>query len=316
MSFTGRVDLRGVGYTLFNMPIPVINKTQGNLAFALGQDFVFQLNASNYPTSWAVEARQVMPHGVVFAPLTGVISGAATTPGIWNLTFTASNADGASAPQTFTFGFFETGSREISKKVLINTETWVVTLLDPAPARAASTGVSALAASAGQARFGDDITFRLAFTDGTQLSTATPGPTSTVKTVETTGTKTVETTTANVSGSATAVVEYTPRLVSARFSMKGDDTLPPFFVTDAAAFKRSVEVSGGQYVTTFFLYASMESPELGAFLADYESEAGTEVNVMCEFELEFERPARASGPLTNRVTTQAFFLRVRRDMAR
>jgi hypothetical protein len=260
------------------MSIPIISKTQGALAFALGQPFVFQFAATGNPTLWSLAAHQVVPHGFVFNALTGMLAGAGTSPGVWQLTLTASNAEGASAPETFTIGVFETASQEITKKLVVDTQTWAVTLPDPAPARPAISGVPALEAAAGQGKFGEGLLLSLAFTEGS--------------------------------------TEFTPRLAMARLAMGTTDaTLPPFYETPAWTFRRSVEVLQGAFETRFFLHVPLDSPDLGTWLDDFETDTGTEGNVRCTLTLDFEKPQGASAPLLNPVTTQPFLLRIRREAA-
>jgi hypothetical protein len=267
------------------MAVPVISKNVGVLAYAVGQNFVFQLGASGEPEAWRLGAGQYLPPGVSFSPLSGTFSGAGVAPGVWSLSVKAVNPDGESLPEMFTIGIYEVGGqRDYSKKALINTDTLAVSFSDPATALTSPV----LPAAAGQVRYGDEVVFRLAFTEG-----ASSG-----------------------SGASAVVSEYTPRLVMARFAMKGNETEAAFFVTPPPAFKKSVELVNGSYVVTYYLFAYIAGAGLQGYLADFENDSGTFANVLCEFELEFERPAGASGPLTTRITTQPFLLRVSRDMVR
>jgi hypothetical protein len=271
------------------MAVPVISNVVGSaLAFGVGQDFVFQLTAENDPVAWRIGEVQGLPPGVFFLPVSGTISGAGTSPGVWGLTVVASNADGDSAPETFTIGIYEVGGQsEYSKKALINTKTLAVMFDDPAMEVKGEGSVTLLAAAAGQVRFGDEVIFRLAFTDGSIAS----------------GT-----------GASAIYAEVMPRVSMARFSMKGNETEAAFFVTPPPAFKKSVEHVAGAYATAYYLFAHISGQSLQSYLGDFESDAGTFANTICEFELEFDRPPGASGPLTTRVTTQPFLLRVSRDL--
>jgi len=261
------------------MAVPVINNVIGSaLAFGVGQDFVFQLSAQNEPVAWRVGAGQSLPPGVGFSPATGTFSGSGVVPGIWSLTLTAMNSDGESLPETFCIGIYDVGGKQnYSKKALINTSTMQVSFEDPATVLTGASNTVLLAAAAGQVRYGDEVVFRLTF----------------------------------IGSSSTA--EYTPRLVMARFSMKGNETEAAFFVTSPPAFKKSVEYISGALATNYYLFAYISGLALQGYLADFESDSGTFGNALCEFELEFERPPGASGPLTTRVTTQPFLLRVSRD---
>ena len=251
------------------MAVPVISHVIGSaLAFGVGQDFVFQLSAENDPVAWRVGAGQSLPPGVAFSTISGTISGAGVAPGIWSLTFIASNADGDSDPETFIIGVYDIGGQKnYSKKALVNTATLAVSFGYPATEIKGANNTILMAAAAGQVRYGDEVVFRLAFTDG-----STSGI-----------------------GASAIYSEYTPRIAMARFSMKGNETEAAFFVTPPPAFKKSVEVVAGDSVATYYIF-------------------GTFANAICEFELEFERPPGASGPLTNRVSTQPFLLRVSRDL--
>jgi hypothetical protein len=137
--------------------------------------------------------------------------------------------------------------------------------------------VGAKPAVAGTVRYGDDVVFDLQF----------------------------------LSSAQSAVV---PRLRMARFALWGADA--PFFTTDRAAFRKTTQLIAGVYDTRFRLYVSLESPELAAWLSDFETESGTEGDAFAEFELEIERPSGAPGPAINKITTQKFQLRVRRDVVR
>jgi hypothetical protein len=262
------------------MPAPVINKTQSSLTFGLNQAFSFQFVATNSPTTWAIGTNEVLPPGFVFNPTSGVLTGSGQTPGIWLLTLTATNADGNSTPEVFTIGVFETAAGQVFKQMNIDTSTWLVTLPDPAVVRAVVTGseLPALEATAGQARYGDDVLFKIQLISGT-AATALP-------------------------------------LVGARFSMRGLDTEPPFFTTAETAFRRTTTIESGLFVTNYWLYASLEDPALSNFLAENEYDSSTEANVICEVELVFERPSTATGPMLQKITTVPFLMRIRRDTVR
>jgi hypothetical protein len=268
------------------MAVPVISNVIGSaLAFGVGQDFVFQLAADNDPVAWRVGAGQSLPPGVVFSPISGTLSGAGVVSGIWSLTFTAINSDGESLPATFCIGVYDIGGKQdYFKKALINTSTMAVSFSDPA-LEVEANNVTVLAAAAGQLRYGDEVVFKLAFTNGSGTG----------------------------QGASLVYNEFSPRLAMARFSMKGNETEAPFFVTSPPAFKKSVEYVAGEAVTSYYLFAYISGQALQSYLADFESDSGTFANTICELDLEFERPLGASGPLTTSVTTQPFLLRVSRD---
>ncbi len=83
------------------MPIPVILTTQSVLTYAQWQTWAFQPYATNTPTSWSTSP---LPAGITLNPTTGLISGAATTPGVYVVAFRAINGDGSSESQVFTIG--------------------------------------------------------------------------------------------------------------------------------------------------------------------------------------------------------------------
>ncbi|MBI2513889.1 MAG: immunoglobulin domain-containing protein [Opitutae bacterium] len=80
------------------LTVPLIT-SNGTAAGQVGQPFQYQIIATNAPTSYAATA---LPNGLSFSTSTGIISGLptveTTTP--FEVTLTASNADGTSAPKT------------------------------------------------------------------------------------------------------------------------------------------------------------------------------------------------------------------------
>lgn len=144
------------------MAVPVISGTQSVLAYGTGQEFIFQLSASNSPTEWAIGSSETLPHGVLFDTLRGTFAGSGTTPGIWNITVVARNADGWSAPVAITIGIFEPASVEVYRALTINMDTLAVTAAD---AEAAQTE-PVLAAAIATARLNDDLVWKLNFTQG------------------------------------------------------------------------------------------------------------------------------------------------------
>ena len=262
------------------MATPIITTTQTVLAWAVGQSFSFQLTASGVPIAWRLETGYFLPNGVLFDTSKGLVYGSGTVAGVWDLKFIASNADGDSAPVLVTFGIFDLPQKkDVSKIAGINTNTWQVTFPDPFIALTSP----ALSAAAGGVRYGDLVTFALSFTEPAQ---STP---------------------------ATQSVEVFPKLQLARFSIKGADTDPVFFVTSNWDFKSGVVYENGLYKQKYFVNVDFNNAALAAFLDDYEAEAGTVANCICEFELIFSRfPSAGSGQI-NRITTQQFLLRVQRD---
>jgi hypothetical protein len=287
---------------------PVIDSVQSVLAFGVGREFSFQFHASGNPKGWILGPMGVLPPGIVFDSSGGVLSGAGLLPGVWRIPVIAYNDAGQSDPVVYSLGIFDVPAREVVKKVLINTLTWAVTFPDPAPAVTDQGGNSTiktteivngvtvettttsaakvtLAASAGQVRYGDSITFQLSFTESA-VSTTTPAP---------------------------APPTYTPPVVSARFSLKGYDTDPPFIVTEESLFKKIVVYSGGAYQTIHAVNVDLRSDELLSFLGDFETDGGAQANCICEFELLFRKGYSSGSSGVDRITTQPFLLRVSRD---
>lgn len=58
----------------------------------LGSDFVYQITASNTPTSFGLTG--TLPPGLSFNATTGQITGTSTTVGVWTVTISAINSNG------------------------------------------------------------------------------------------------------------------------------------------------------------------------------------------------------------------------------
>lgn len=261
------------------MAAPTITATQTVLAWAVAQEFSFQLIASNTPTAWRVAADTFLPNGVLLDTNSGRLYGAGTIAGVWDVRFIASNSDGDSAPFLFTIGLFDLPQdKDVSKVATIHTDTWAVTFPDAFAAEAP------LVAAVGGVRYGDSVTFQMRFVAA-----------------------------AVVSGQAQTVSEVFPKLLSAKFSIKGLDTDPVFFVTEDWDYKTAVVFDGSQHVRRYFLNVNFTNAALLAFLGDYEAEGGTRANCLCEFQLLFSRYPGAGPGEINRITTQPFLLRVQRD---
>ena len=255
------------------MATPTITATQTVLAWAVGQEFSFQFTATGSPTAWSVAPGYFLPNGVLLDVGRGRIYGAGTIAGVWDVKFIASNADGDSAPMLFTVGLFDLPQeKNVAKVVAINTDTWAVSMRDPFAVEGSKL------AAAGGVRYGDIVTFQLRFEIAVGATT----------------------------------VEVFPKLQSARFSIKGLDVDPVFFVTDEWSYASAVVFDGSKYVRRYFVNVGFSNDALLAFLADYEADGGTSANCLCEFEFIFSRyPGAGAG--INRITTQPFLLRVHRD---
>ena len=106
---------------------------------------------------------------------------------------------------------------------------------------------------------------------------------------------------------------YVPKLLMGKFSLKGLDTEPTFIVSREFDFRSAIVYEGDAYVRKFFIVVSFENPSLYSFLADYESDAGTAVNALCEFEFLFPRHPAAGFGGVDKITSAPFHLRVTRD---
>lgn len=251
------------------MAVPVINSVQTVLAFSMGQDVFYQLAATGTPSVWKLSSG-ILPPGIVFNVTSGALSGRCASPGVWNISFVASNSDGDSSPVVFVVGVFDLPpAKDVVKNVIVNTDTWNVSFPDVAEE------VGALGRAEGGVRYGDIVTFQLLFQ--------------------------------NSSG------QYIPKLNMGRFSLKGLDTEPAFIVSRESDFRSAIVYDGSGYVNKFFIVVSFENASLYSFLADYESDSGTSVNALCEFEFLFQRSAAAGFGGIDKITTKPFYIRVTRD---
>lgn len=83
------------------MPAPVISPAQSILGYKRNEYFEFQPSATNSPVSWAAVG---LPAGLSINSTTGLISGAATTAGVRNVTVTATASDATTGTATFVIG--------------------------------------------------------------------------------------------------------------------------------------------------------------------------------------------------------------------
>lgn len=257
---------------------PAISNAQGALVLGVGQNFFFQFKASNNPTQWLLTPDAILPPGFLFNPLAGTLAGTGIEPGIYRIGVIARNSAGDSAPNEFTFGIFETQTLDVVKKVTINTDSWDVSFPDP------FAGANGVGAAVGQLRYGDEVTFQVAFAQGV-----------------TSGTGVAATTT------------YNPPLVQARFSLKGLDSEPAFLVTGEPEFKNITSFTPSGYTGEVFITVSLKNDALLAFLSDFEADSGTHATCIGEFELVFRRSAKAGGGFDT-ISTRPFSMRVTRGL--
>lgn len=307
------------------MAAPIISGNHTVLAYGLGQDFVFQLVASEQPSAWELGPSDTLPTGVFFDTLRGTFSGSGTTAGIWNITVSARNSDGWSAPVLVTLGIFEVAASEVYRDLKIDLDNFAV-LANPFDLESEVKGEViddvdiALAPADISARLNDDLVFRISFARLARAKTTTTTPPTGTTTVPSTSTSEVKVETVNnfttvVVGGKEVVYELVNApLVMARFALRGNVSEPPFLQTDRLAFKRTTELIGGEFQTVYFIYASLAGlPALESWLSEKESDLTSSNNVTCEFELEFKTPRRAPGPDTQIITTKPFTMRVLRD---
>ncbi len=82
--------------------IATIWKPQVTAAGVTGMAYNYQLIASGVPGTWALTGG-ALPGGLTLNPVTGMINGTPTAAGTYSATFTATNANGISAPVTLEF---------------------------------------------------------------------------------------------------------------------------------------------------------------------------------------------------------------------
>lgn len=111
------------------MPIPIISTTTSIQHWLQHEGFGFQPLALNSPTSWSATP---LPPGVTINAVTGLISGAATLPGVYEVAVRAANDAGVSAPLILPF-CIESSVADPDANVtdlLIDLDTRLVRLLD------------------------------------------------------------------------------------------------------------------------------------------------------------------------------------------
>jgi hypothetical protein len=255
------------------MAVPVISSTQSVLVYGVGQQFTYQLTATNSPFEWGFGSSEAVPTGVFFDTLTGAITGAGTTPGIYNLTVAARNSSGWSVPVSITIGIFEPASGDVTRDVTINTITWAVTASDPVDAVAAASNSSdpSFAAAIIAARYGDDILFKVNF------STAVP----------------------------LVMAKFALRGAASDPPFIETDEL--------AFRKITTQTGSTFATAAYVYVSLANAPSLASWLEDKETETTMQNNVTCEFELELETPAQTPGPATQIITTRSFLMRVVKD---
>lgn len=162
------------------MAAPQINGTQSVLNPLQGQSFAFQPTATNSPSAWEVSA---LPPGLTLNASTGAISGTPTQAGVFVVTFTAKNADGASSA-VFTMGVEASAQSDgldtdltfdvISKAVALASAQSLIRAGGAGPATGAAAGVDGVPDPLFIAKLGDDQILRLHLQKNGSTVAATP----------------------------------------------------------------------------------------------------------------------------------------------
>ena len=134
---TGNLALDDViiNCTPITINVPVV--TGSSEIGTVGSAYSYTVNASNFPTSYAIVAGS-LPPGLSFSTITGQISGAPTTAGSYSVDVTATNSGGTSASATISFTIsaytggcysvnFEDGSSKtayVADNVTLNGKLW------------------------------------------------------------------------------------------------------------------------------------------------------------------------------------------------
>ena len=112
------------------MAVPTINTTTSVLGYKQWETWNFQPVATPPATYWNVSG---LPEGMDFNAVSGLISGAAEVPGVYDIGLIAGNDDGISAQIVITIGIEASGITEPSDEVdlWINLQTRAVTTSYP-----------------------------------------------------------------------------------------------------------------------------------------------------------------------------------------
>jgi len=142
------------------MAIPVISNTTSVLGYRKGQYFEYQMQATNSPTAWTANG---LPSGMTISS-SGLISGAASVPGVYLVKVIASNASGSSLPLEVAMGIEDTNFNDgVGIDVNIDLRSGAVSVPGIAPSAAKdSQAVMFL-------KFGDKVFLDLGFLKGEEL---------------------------------------------------------------------------------------------------------------------------------------------------
>lgn len=144
------------------MAIPVISNTTSVLGYRKGQYFEYQMQATNSPTSWTANG---LPSGMAIGS-SGLVSGAATTAGVYLVRVIATNGDGPSTPLEVAMGIEDTNFNDgIGIEVNIDLRSGAVSV----------PGITPSSSQASQAvmflKYGDKVFLDIGFLKGEELQT-------------------------------------------------------------------------------------------------------------------------------------------------
>jgi hypothetical protein len=256
------------------MSAPVISAQSSSLAYAIGQDFTFSFTATNSPVLWSIGDYEFLPNGVFLDKYAGRIFGNPSTSGIYKITLKAKNSAGEeSDPQVFLLSTHYTSGTEnesFARVVTISTETLNAVCSDTT-ANASTTPTTL--------RRGDDVLFRLTFTEG-GIATGT------------------------------TATEVCPKITMAKFGIRNADG-DILFQSTTSNFRILTKYISGVTKPRYYVWAYLNSDELNDFVA---SSSTFTTAVQGEFELVIASPSSAVGPATNVLTTKPIEMTISRDI--
>lgn len=261
------------------MPAPVISTTSSALSYGVGQDFVFIPSATNSPITWALEENQVLPAGVFFSPTNGALMGSGRLPGVYSIRMIASNADGDSAPATFILGIFTIPLARYSKKAVIDTTSLKVYCYDGI----VGAGGGASVATDTFAKYGDTLVWKVEFAE-------------------------------NVSTTGVVTTFTNPAVALIRFGLRKDEESPILMQSDYVAYKGSMVLRDGLYYPEHYVFLPLEGDALKEAVIENQGADAAFADILGEFEISFVSPENFSGPLSAKISTKTFKIRIAKDI--